>query len=391
MNDQQPVVTVDNLTKTFRIATEPSSGIKQNLINLLRGKRGYREFTPLKDISFTVNQGEFFGIVGRNGSGKSTLLKTISGIYTPTSGGVSVSGTLVPFIELGVGFNPELSGRENVFMNGALLGFSRKETEAMYDEIVDFAEIHDFMDEKLKNYSSGMQVRLAFAIAVKAEGNVLLLDEVLAVGDEAFQRKCFDYFEQIKAKKQTVILVTHDMRTVEQFCSRALLLRDGKIELIGNPSEVAAEYTSENQEQIKKQHRVRHIKSESTAINIELLKEGVESDNFLIGETMKVAVSWDKGEVENVGISIHKQSGERMFATNTFKTDLQPKIIKDRSCEYEVGLHLAPGTYYIRVRLMGDSPQKTVELVNNGPLFDVFPVDATEMVDGLARLPYNWN
>lgn len=246
MAEKNVVVKVESLTKSFKIPTEASSGIKQKLINRLKGKKGYRDFTPLKGISFEIEEGEFFGIVGRNGSGKSTLLKTIANIYTPTGGKVGVKGTLVPFIELGVGFNPELTGRENVFLNGALLGFSRSEVEAMYDEIVDFAEIRDFMDEKLKNYSSGMQVRLAFSIAIKAEGDILLLDEVLAVGDEAFQKKCFDYFEELKQKKKTVILVTHDMGSVRRFCSKALLIEKGEIKVIGSPEDIANQYTLDN-------------------------------------------------------------------------------------------------------------------------------------------------
>ena len=189
MSNKDIAIKVSHLKKSFRIPLESSNGIKQKLINTLKGRKGYRNFTPLKDVSFEIKKGDFFGIVGRNGSGKSTLLKTIAGIYSPTGGTVQVNGSLVPFIELGVGFNPELTGRENVFLNGALLGFSHDEMETMYDDIVDFAELHDFMDERLKNYSSGMQVRLAFSIAIRAQGDVLLLDEVLAVGDEAFQKK----------------------------------------------------------------------------------------------------------------------------------------------------------------------------------------------------------
>lgn len=241
-SSKQIAVKVDNLTKTFRIPTESSSGIKQKLINRMKGKKGYREFTPLKDISIEIEKGDFFGIVGRNGSGKSTLLKSIANIYTPTRGSVHVDGTLVPFIELGVGFNPELTGRENVFLNGALLGFSRSEMEAMYDEIVEFAEISDFMDEKLKNYSSGMQVRLAFSIAIRADADILLLDEVLAVGDEAFQRKCFNYFAQLKKEKKTVILVTHSMESVQQFCTKAIMIEKGEVIAAGNPAVVAQKY-----------------------------------------------------------------------------------------------------------------------------------------------------
>lgn len=246
MTTPKVAVKVDKLVKTFRIPTEQSSGIKQKLINALKGKKGYREFTPLNGVSFEIHEGDFFGIVGRNGSGKSTLLKSIASIYKPTSGGVHVEGSLVPFIELGVGFNPELTGRENVFLNGALLGFSRDEVSAMYDKIVDFAEIGDFMEEKLKNYSSGMQVRLAFSIAIQAKGDILLLDEVLAVGDEAFQRKCFDYFQQLRDQKKTVILVSHDMGSVKKFCTKAMLIENGEIKVTGTPDDVAKQYTLDN-------------------------------------------------------------------------------------------------------------------------------------------------
>lgn len=244
--NKKVAIRVDNLVKTFKIPTEASNGIKQKLINVLKGKKGYREFTPLKGISFEIEKGEFFGIVGRNGSGKSTLLKTIAGIYQPNQGSVEVNGRLVPFIELGVGFNHELTGRENIYLNGALLGFSNQEVDAMYDEIVAFAELEDFMEEKLKNYSSGMQVRLAFSIAIRAKSDILLLDEVLAVGDEAFQRKCENYFRQLRKQKKTVVLVTHSMGNVRKYCSRAMLIRDGKIVSCGNPDDVANEYSIEN-------------------------------------------------------------------------------------------------------------------------------------------------
>lgn len=246
MSDEKIAVKVEGVSKTFRIPLEASSGIKQKIINLIKGRKGYREFTPLNDVSFEIKQGEFFGIVGRNGSGKSTLLKTIAGIYTPNKGGVAINGKLVPFIELGVGFNPELTGRENVFLNGALLGFSHKEMESMYDEIVDFAELHDFMEERLKNYSSGMQVRLAFSIAIKAEGDILLLDEILAVGDDAFQKKCFAYFNELKSSGKTVILVTHDMGAVERFCTKAILIKEGRIAMSGKPADIANQYLVEN-------------------------------------------------------------------------------------------------------------------------------------------------
>lgn len=239
-------IKVSGLHKSFRLPTERAWGLKQAIFNRLRGVRGYREQKVLRGINFDIKQGEFVGIVGRNGSGKSTLLKLLAGIYQPEKGSVAVNGSLVPFIELGVGFNPELTGRENIYMNGALLGFSNKEVDEMYDEIVDFAELRDFMDQKLKNYSSGMQVRLAFSIAIRADSDILLLDEVLAVGDEAFQRKCFDYFAKLRKNKKTVILVTHSMDSVQQFCTRAILIDKGQVLLDGEPLKVSQKYRELN-------------------------------------------------------------------------------------------------------------------------------------------------
>lgn len=235
-------IKVEHLSKSFKLPTEQAFGLKQAIFNRLRGIKGYTEQKVLKDLNFEIKKGEFVGIVGRNGSGKSTLLKILAGIYYPEKGNIIVNGSLVPFIELGVGFNPELTGRENVYMNGALLGFSNEEMDKMYDDIWEFAELKPFQDQKLKNYSSGMQVRLAFSIAIRAHGDILLLDEVLAVGDAAFQKKCNDYFKSLKDSGQTVILVTHSMASVREFCSRAILIEDGKIVMDGNPAKVAMAY-----------------------------------------------------------------------------------------------------------------------------------------------------
>lgn len=241
-------ISVKDVTKNFRLPHEKTMSVKSGVVNLFRRKnKTVENQRVLKGVSFDVKKGDFFGVVGRNGSGKSTLLKVLAGIYQPTSGEVKVNGKLVPFIELGVGFNPELTGRENVYLNGALLGFSVKQIDDMYDEIVGFAELEEYMDQKLKNYSSGMQVRLAFSVAIKAQGDILVLDEVLAVGDEAFQRKCNEYFKTIKKDKtKTVILVTHSMESMRRFCNKAILIRDGTVVVSGAPEDVANEYTQEN-------------------------------------------------------------------------------------------------------------------------------------------------
>lgn len=245
MNDNI-AVKIDHVSKYFRLPTDSTTSLRTTLVNRFRGVKGYKEQHVLKDIDFEVEKGDFFGIVGRNGSGKSTLLKIISQIYTPEKGSVTVQGKLVSFIELGVGFNPELTGRENVYMNGAMLGFSTQEIDEMYNEIVEFAELHEFMNQKLKNYSSGMQVRLAFSVAIKARGDVLVLDEVLAVGDESFQRKCNDYFLERKKSGKTTILVTHDMGAAKKYCNKAILIENGLIKVSGDVNDVANQYSLDN-------------------------------------------------------------------------------------------------------------------------------------------------
>lgn len=252
MADIENAVVVKNLYKSFKLPHEQTSGIKQLVVNFVKRKKGYEIQHVLDNVSFEIKKGEFFGIVGRNGSGKSTLLKLLAGIYVPDKGLVQVNGSLTPFIELGVGFNQELTGYENVFLNGALLGFSKQEMQDMYQDIVEFAELERFMDQKLKNYSSGMQVRLAFSIAIRAKSDILLLDEVLAVGDAAFQQKCYNYFEELKKEHKTVVFISHDMAAVQRFCTQAIYIDKGEITHRGTPSDIASVYTSENLEIIQK-------------------------------------------------------------------------------------------------------------------------------------------
>src|SRR3989344_1268902 len=241
---REAAIKVNNVSKNFILPHLRKNTVKRIFTSLFDTKRKAKSEVQhaLKDISFEIKKGEFFGIVGRNGSGKSTLLKMLAGIYQPTKGSIQVHGKLVPFIELGVGFNPELTGRENVYLNGALLGFDTKQIDAMYDSIVEFAELEKFMDQKLKNYSSGMQVRLAFSMAIRADADILLIDEVLAVGDADFQRKCYDYFKKLKKEKRTVIFVSHDMDAVREYCDRAMLIEKSKAVTISGTAEIAEKY-----------------------------------------------------------------------------------------------------------------------------------------------------
>ena len=236
-----PAVAVDGVSKQFRLPHERVHTLKERALHPFR-RSGYEQFDALKDVSFAVEPGEFFGIVGRNGSGKSTLLKCMAGIYRADSGAIYVNGRVSTFIELGVGFNPDLAARDNVLINGVMLGLSPKETRERYDRVIDFAELREFEELKLKNYSSGMQVRLAFSVMVQVDADILLIDEVLAVGDVAFQQKCFDVFNKLRDEGKTILFVTHDMASVRRFCHRALLIERGEVVRIGSPDDVASSY-----------------------------------------------------------------------------------------------------------------------------------------------------
>ena len=383
------IVEISKLTKSFKIPLEASSGIKQQLINILKGRKGYRVFTPLKDISFTINEGDFFGIVGRNGSGKSTLLKTIAGIYTPNSGNIKVHGSLVPFIELGVGFNPELTGRENIFLNGALLGFSHEEMESMYSAIVEFAELEDFMEERLKNYSSGMQVRLAFSIAIRAHADILLLDEVLAVGDEAFQKKCYSYFDKLKREKRTVILVTHDMAAVERFCTKAVFIEDGHVKMIGKPYRIAAAYSRSNSQNYDRTTGLNSDNEGTVPFKIVLRGiDGKEKTMYDFEETMTVDLSWQQKGVKHVGVAIFRENGEYVYGPNTYQE--KTSAIKDQTAHYTVKLNLNEGRYFIKAGLMGVNDTKVIAFIEEGPFFSVQRDYGHGRWGGVTKLDHTW-
>jgi ABC-2 type transport system ATP-binding protein len=387
MSRTESIVKVENLHKSFKLPNEQTSGIKQMIINLVKHKQGYEIQHVLKDISFEVKKGEFFGIVGRNGSGKSTLLKLLAGIYVPDSGHISIDGSLTPFIELGVGFNPELTGRENVFLNGALLGFDQHEMDVMYDEIVEFAELEKFMDQKLKNYSSGMQVRLAFSIAIRAKSDVLILDEVLAVGDQAFQQKCFDYFETLKKEKKTVILVTHDMGAVKQFCDRALMIENGIIKTIGLPYEVSLDYEKANF------NKTEPLVDKSTDdILIKTLNEAnKQTSTFEYGKPLILSVQWPHTLKVGIAGFVVSKNGEEIFATNTIG---QAVDFDAKKVSLTLQQHLGNGRYRITAGLFGDNRHNVLRFIE-GPEITIFNQPTADEYDkewhGVAYIENEWS
>lgn len=388
MSDLDVAITVKGLVKSFKLPHEQHSGIKQVVLNLFRNT-GHEKQKVLKNIDFEIKEGEFFGIVGRNGSGKSTLLKLLAGIYVPDQGLVHVNGSLTPFIELGVGFNPELTGRENIYMNGALLGFTNSQMDGMYDEIVQFAELEKFMDQKLKNYSSGMQVRLAFAIAIRADTDILLLDEVLAVGDEAFQRKCLDYFEDLKRKKKTVILVTHDMAAVERFCSRALFLDEGRVVEIGSPYRIAGLYSRKNDE--KNGSEIQEVKAKSK-IKIEIKNTTTQSKKhkYISGEVLDIELGWPHENIKHVGVSLIRRDGTYVYGTNTYQEGCEPLLHSQRHMRYSVKLNLSPGDYFIKAGLFGKTDGEIIDFEEEGPMITVNRDYKMSRWGGLTYLEHEW-
>ena len=274
--------------KTFRIPSHRIDSFKERAVHPF-ARAEYRELHALKGISFDIKQGEFFGIVGRNGSGKSTLLKILASIYRADAGRIRIAGRLAPFIELGVGFNPDLTARENVVLNGVMMGLSRREAEHRLDAVLEFAELEEFVDLKLKNYSSGMMVRLAFSVMIQADADVLLIDEVLAVGDASFQQKCTDVFHEMRDAGKTIVLVTHAMVAVQDFCHRAMLLHDGHIEYMGDPEETARRYFRLN---------FKEVRSESLGEDVTAVPDVHVriADSWLEGEDGERATSLEIGE-----------------------------------------------------------------------------------------------
>jgi ABC-2 type transport system ATP-binding protein len=355
-------VSIKNVTKTFKLPKSKQDSIKEKFFSLFsRSEKGHDVYDALKGIDLEIEKGEFVGIVGRNGAGKSTLLKIIAEIYQPTTGKVKVNGRLVPFIELGVGFNKNLTGKDNVYLNGAMLGFTREEIDEMYDSIVDFAELKIFMNQKLRNYSSGMKVRLAFSIAIQADADILLLDEVLAVGDAAFKRKCYDYFETLKENKKTIILVSHNMAAIRKYCDRAVLIDDGVVAFDGAAVETASQYFRI----FNKKLLVRSSGTATTEKQIEIESVSPIVTSKTITFTIKMKNKTDQKYNDLVvGLAVKKQNGRTVVgfnnvnSENTFDIVLKPNETKVLT--YEVPNLLGTDNYVVNASVTSDQGDTSV-------------------------------
>lgn len=372
-------ISVQNLHKNFILPQQKNTTVKHVIVNILKRNKKITQ-KVLDGVSFDIEKGDFFGIVGRNGSGKSTLLKLISGIYSPTKGKIEINGGLTPFIELGVGFNPELSGRDNVYLNGALLGFKRKEMDHLYQDIVEFAELEPFMDQKLKNYSSGMQVRLAFSIAVKAKNDILIFDEVLAVGDEAFQHKCMEVFKEYRRNKQTVILVTHSMDSVRKYCTKALMLSGGKIYKIGNVQQVSEAYSKLNDETTESNETLNISKR---LVNTKISLSGCKRE-YKNNEIMHINIKWkNTEEVKKIGVAVNGEFGEYIFGSNTGKAQLANGQIN-----HSLKLNLGAGNYFLTIATF-NSNGNIIEQIERAHIFKIID-EKNDEVGGLTRFTYDY-
>lgn len=412
-------ISVKNVSKTFRIPHEKVSSLRGAFTQAFHGKTTYEEFKALDDVSFEVKKGEFFGIIGRNGSGKSTLLKVLAGIYQADKGTVHINGLISPFLELGIGFNPELSGRDNVYLNATVLGMTQKQIDEKFDDIVKFSELERFIDQKLKNYSSGMQVRLAFSVSIHANRDILLMDEVLAVGDSNFQSKCLEEFAKYRDMGRTVIIVTHDISVVQRYCDRAMLLRDGKVKMIGKAEEVANEYIQENMsdeerrmkadKEVNKDNEVGLRKEEegddrgTKEIKIDFVKifeKNNENEKyvFLSGSSVVFKIGLSFGENVDLnelifGLGIHLQENNQYcFSLNSFvdKITISPKEIERGFVDIEIpNLILNEGRYIInaivsRKKLNFNKPIHFMGGINS------FIVKNKEYSEGLFNLEHYW-
>jgi len=415
---EEVVIKVENVSKTFKIPHERHTSLKSAALNSLR-KKNYTKFEAANDISFEVKKGEFLGIIGRNGSGKSTLLKMLAGIYAPTNGKITINGKLSPFLELGVGFNPELTARENVYLGGAILGLSHKEVEAKFDDIIRFAELEEFVDMKFKNFSSGMQVRLAFALSINAHAEILLMDEVLAVGDSNFRAKCMNEFLKYKKEGKTVLLVTHDSGAVTNYCDRAILLRDGKIIKIGKAIEVADRYVSENikddeirlgkEEDIRKKQNKggntrditadienKKVKKTAEISGVKLFDiEGKEKLVFETGSAIDIMINYKiYREIQgfNIGVGLYNsEKDERVFSIDTH----MDKFMIDKNKKSVIlridNLPILKGNYYLNVACFGDTENTYYDIKQKYLDVKIFTKGRESEYRGICNIEHEWD
>lgn len=419
------MIKVHDVSKTFLIPQEKKVTLREHVLGSLLGRTmGFEPLHALSGVSFDVNKGEFFSIIGKNGSGKSTLLKILASIYSPDAGGITLNGTVSPFLELGIGFNPDLTARDNVFLSAAVLGLRRREVEALYDDIIGFAELERFQDQSLKNYSSGMKVRLAFSVAFMVNADILLIDEVLAVGDASFQQKCYDVFRRLKGEGKTILFVSHGMGDVKEFSDRVMLLHEGRVVSIGAPDKVIHDYqlltAHEDEKRLLLQERTtqqgiaggqkgfappadekRWGNGRARVKRIMLTDgEGKEKHVFATGErmTVRIAAVIDNPAVTQmqVRLAVHRADGVTVLETSSDPIVLdRPAAGAQRTVELEFPrLELLAATYYVDVGLMPEKrDEEPYDFLKSCCSFRVYQ-DSSSIYGryaGISYMPHIWS
>lgn len=390
------VITVDGVSKTFRLYNERNQSLKATI---MRGRRaGYEEFLALDDVSTEVEEGATVGFIGENGSGKSTLLKCMAKILRPDQGRITINGKVSALLELGAGFHPELSGRENVYLNGTILGLSTRELDRRFDDIVGFAGLERFIDSPVKNYSSGMYVRLGFSVAINVDPNILLIDEVLAVGDEQFQNRCAEKFAELRAAGTTIVLVSHSLGSVRAMCDRVVWLAQGRVRSTGDAGQVLDEYVSEMHDAREGESGTgtRWGSGEAEIVKVEMLAgDGRPTARIQTGDAVCLRLHYDAHEripTPVFGIAIHTLEGVHVTGPNTREAGLVPDQIYGRGT-VDLNIEramLLPGTYDISVSLVDHDILHTFDFHQGSLRFDVDPGDPHESFGGLVSLGGEW-
>jgi ABC-type polysaccharide/polyol phosphate transport system ATPase subunit len=389
-------IIVDHVSKKFRLYHEKNQYLKSTLLHGRRAR--FEEFWAVKDVSFEIPEGSTFGIIGANGSGKSTLLKCLAGILTPDEGTLKVSGRLSALLELGAGFHPELSGRENIQLNGAILGMTSNEIEQRFDDIVEFAGLGAFIDTPVKNYSSGMVVRLGFAIAANVEPNILIIDEVLAVGDASFQQRCFEKIEKFRQDGRTIVLVSHGLSEVEQLCNTVAWIEKGSLRAIGDGYKIVSEYqgVSHNAKaRVEGEIGERWGSGEADITSVELLDRDLNSKTvFATGRPMTIRVHFDAHVPISdpvVGIRITHLHGANIWGTNTKRRAFAlPRIHGTGSVDLQISnLPLLEGTYDLTIALSDHAEVHPFDHWEKRVRFDVHQYDTFD--EGIVSIESSWS
>ncbi|WP_172257040.1 ABC transporter ATP-binding protein [Saccharibacillus deserti] len=402
----EPIIEIKNVVKTYKLYHKPTDRLKEALS--LSKKKHHQEFNALKGISFDVNQGDALGILGKNGSGKSTLLKMITGVLTPSAGQIEVRGKIAAILELGAGFNPEYTGRENVYLNGLMMGYTREEMEPRMAAIIDFADIGEFIDQPVKVYSSGMFARLAFAVSINVDPDILIVDEALAVGDIRFQTKCIDKMKELKSKGTTILFVSHAVEQVKRFCNKAVWIKDGQVQALGEASEVVDEYEdfmkNYTEDHVQKRESQIHVQEEE-AENDFVLPENpdvlalitdvrINKEDFRTHERLEVEVDYDVYEQEIsdllLGVAIYTPKREYIFGPNTFLEKAEIPIRRGRHrVKYIIPhLPLLGGTFCIDVGLFNNEGLVCLHYQENKLTFKITNKYFSE---GLVYINHEWD